>query len=386
MLVLDPGELAHDLADRPVGDALPVGEARAADDPGPCSDPRDELRHEARLTHARLADDRHQPALGRRESGSELPLEELELLSPAGERRPDPPHDRPEATDLDQAVGGDGLALSLCVERLHGLGPHRGADEAERRLSEQHLTRPCGLLQPRGDVDRIACHERLPVGCVAGHNLAGVDADPERDPRAEPPLEVLVQKRKPRLHLERGAARAQGVVLVCLGHAEHGQHGVPDELLDGAPVTLERPSHLVEVGEHQAPNRLRVDPLAHRRRARQIAEDERRELAPLRGGGREPNAAIAAVVEAFGILPTAAGADHSRGHYGVRGLPAGIHRVPAISVAPASPDLVEPFALDLEEAVPQLEDEQQVCPPVLRGLERTWDPENLLHLNHNIAP
>ena len=70
----------------------------------------------------------------------------------------------------------------------------------------------------------------------------------------------------------------------------------------------------------------------------------------------------------------------------MRGLPAGIHRVPAISVAPASPDLVEPFALDLEEAVPQLEDEQQVCPPVLRGLERTWDPENLLHLNHNIAP
>ena len=82
VLVPDPGELAHDLADRPVGDALPVGEARAADDPGPCSDPRDELRHEARLAHARLADDRHQPALRRRESGSELPLEQLELLSP----------------------------------------------------------------------------------------------------------------------------------------------------------------------------------------------------------------------------------------------------------------------------------------------------------------
>ena len=319
VLVLDPGQLAHDLADRPVGDALPVGEACAADDPGPCSDTRDELRHETRLAHARLADDRHQPALRCRENGPELPLEQLELLRSAGERRPDPPHDRPEVADLEQAVGGHGLRLSLRAERLHGLGPHRVADETVRRLAEQHLAGPCGLLQPRGDVDRIACHERLPVGRVAGHDLAGVDTDPERDPRAEPPLELLVQGREPRLHLERGAARAQGVVLVCLGHAEHGQHGVADELLDGAPVTLERPSHLVEVREHQAPNRLRVDPLAHRRRAREIAEDERRELPPLRGGGREGTAAVAAVVEALGILPTAAGADHSRGHYGVRG-------------------------------------------------------------------
>ena len=57
-----------------------------------------------------------------------------------------------------------------------------------------------------------------------------------------------------------------------------------------------------------------------------------------------------------------------------------------MSVAPAAVRPRQPLALDLEEPLPQLEDERPVCPPVLRGLERTWGPENLLHLNHNNAP
>ena len=80
MLVADPGQLAHDLADRPVGDALPVGETGAAHDPRPRADPRDELRGQARLADTRLADDGDQPALRCGDDRLELALEQRELL------------------------------------------------------------------------------------------------------------------------------------------------------------------------------------------------------------------------------------------------------------------------------------------------------------------
>ena len=44
-----------------------------------------------------------------------------------------------------------------------------------------------------------------------------------------------------------GAHGAERVVLVDLRHAEHGHDGVADELLDGAPVVLDRRPHRVEV-------------------------------------------------------------------------------------------------------------------------------------------
>ena len=83
VLVADPGQLAHDLADRPEGDPLAVGEAGAAHDPRPRPDPRDELRGEPRLAHARLADDRDQAAAPLGDDGLELALEQRELLARA---------------------------------------------------------------------------------------------------------------------------------------------------------------------------------------------------------------------------------------------------------------------------------------------------------------
>jgi hypothetical protein len=43
--------------------------------------------------------------------------------------------------------------------------------------------------------------------------------------------------------------------------------GVAHELLDRPAVALDRRAHLVEVGVHQLPDRFRVQPFAHRRRA-----------------------------------------------------------------------------------------------------------------------
>ena len=70
---------------------------------------------------------------------------------------------------------------------------HRVAHERERRLPHENLTRLGRLLQPRGDIHRIAGHERLATRWVTRDDLTGVDTDPQRDPPAEAPLELLVQ-------------------------------------------------------------------------------------------------------------------------------------------------------------------------------------------------
>jgi hypothetical protein len=56
---------------------------------------------------------------------------------------------------------------------------------------------------------------------AAGHDLAGVDADPER--------QTLLQ---PALHREGSVQGTLRVVLERLGCTESGHHGVPCELLD----------------------------------------------------------------------------------------------------------------------------------------------------------
>jgi hypothetical protein len=71
-----------------------------------------------------------------------------------------------------------------------------------------------------------------------------------------------------------------------LRDAEHRHHRVADELLDRALVALDHRGHLVEVAFHHAPERLRVEPLAERRRARDVREDDRDDAAALRDGLR----------------------------------------------------------------------------------------------------
>ena len=80
---------------------------------------------------------------------------------------------------------------------------------------------------------------------------------------------------EPRAQLVGGADGAQRVVLVHERHAEDGHHRVADELLDGAAVPLQHDARLVEVAQHHAPGRLRVDRLAEGRRADDVAEEDR---------------------------------------------------------------------------------------------------------------
>ena len=96
------------------------------------------------------------------------------------------------------------------------------------------------LLQPGGDVDRVAGREPL-LG--AGHDLAGVHADPSLD----------AELRECLAHLHRRPAGAQRIVLVHRRHAEHGHDRVADELLHRSAVRLDDRLHPLEVAGQQRP-------------------------------------------------------------------------------------------------------------------------------------
>lgn len=94
--------------------------------------------------------------------------------------------------------------------------------------------------------------------------------------------------------------------------AEDGHHGVPDELLDRAAVSLQHPAHSLVPARHHAAERFRIELLAERRRLDQVAEEDgdnlahgarRRMLADERGGTTRAEAGV------VGVLPPAMAAD-----------------------------------------------------------------------------
>ena len=85
------------------------------------------------------------------------------------------------------------------------------------------------------------------VAPPADSNLAGVHADPGPESNPELPIELLVQAGGRHLHVEGGADRAEGVVLVDARDAEHADDGISDELLDCAFVSLDCRAHRGEI-------------------------------------------------------------------------------------------------------------------------------------------
>ena len=165
-----------------------------------------------------------------------------------------------------QPVGGNGAGLSLQLERRDGLDLDGVTDEVERRLAEQHLARLRRLLEPRGDVHRVARRQPL-LG--AGHDGARVQPDAR--------LDAELGKRV--AHLRRRPYRAERVVLVSRRHAEDRHHRVADELLDRSLVALDDRLHALEVAREQSAKRLGIQLLTQRRRARDVAEQDGDRLA-----------------------------------------------------------------------------------------------------------
>ena len=108
------------------------------------------------------------------------------------------------------AIDGDGLRLSLHLERLERRRLDRAADELERRLPDQDLgpreregrfadenaVRRCGALDPLSGIHRVAGDgiRKDLARQQPGHHLTGVDADADRDLDAVSLLEGGIQR------------------------------------------------------------------------------------------------------------------------------------------------------------------------------------------------
>ena len=287
----DAGRLPDCLGERPEGDAFAVRQAPPAEE-GDVVERADELLDESRLPDARLADHGHEAAAPLLAGFVEPVVQRRELELPADDRCVQSSWALGSLADRDEPVCRHGLRLALELERLHLLDVHEVADEAVREMSQEHLLLARGLLETGGDVDRVPRHEPLPARRVPGHDLARVHARSDREPDAPVALELVVQLHLRALHVRGGTHGAEGVVLVELRQAEDGHDRVADELLDDAAVALELGAHRVEVARHDLPERLRVELLAHARRALEVREDDRHGLPKLLWRRPRPQAAI----------------------------------------------------------------------------------------------
>ena len=111
--------------------------------------------------------------------------------------------------------------------------------------------------------------------------------------------------------LDRGAHRAERVVLGGDRDAEHGHHRVAHELLDRAAVALEDHARGLVVAPHEGAQRLRIGAVADRGRAGQVAEQDGDDLPHLARRRRrgERCAARRAEAEVGGALAPALSTD-----------------------------------------------------------------------------
>ena len=135
-----------------------------------------------------------------------------------------------------------------------------------RRGAEQDLARFRELLEAGGDVDRLAGCERGVAG--AGHDLAGLDADPSLELELVDAVEDL----------ERCTDGALRVVLVRLRDPERGHDGVACELLDCSAVALDAARDAVEELRHAPAHDFRVARRDERRGVDEVDEQDRGEF------------------------------------------------------------------------------------------------------------
>jgi hypothetical protein len=179
-------------------------------------------------------------------------------------------------------------------------------------IADQYLHRRRRLLEPGGNIDRVAIREALVGVRVGGRDdLASVDAHPcgERDPVCA--LEIDVDPAERFLHVECGADRPDRIVLADLRQPEHGHDRVADVLLDLAAVLGQDVGHHAEVAVLDLVQGLWIDHLPEGGGALQVREDDRDGLPQLLGRQRlrQGRAAIAAQAELRRVFLATAGAD-----------------------------------------------------------------------------
>ena len=164
-------------------------------------------------------------------------------------------------------------------------------------VSAPTATPPGGAAASRRAAVLTASPVRKPapeagVDVEAYEGLAGVDADAHLRGAAVGAGHALER----RDDAQAGADGAFGVVLVHGGHAEDADHGIADELLDGAAVGLDHLARGGVVPTQDGVDVLRVGGLAHGSEGDEVAEEGGDGLALLgdRQTGRQPGPALGA--------------------------------------------------------------------------------------------
>ena len=265
-------------------------------------------RVEPGLADARLTEDRDHPgalaAADRCEVGTKplqlgVAVDEGSIVAPRQRRGVGVDGFEPERPDL--------VALALDLQRLERCCLDRMRDEGVASFRPARFARGRALLEPLAQRDRLAGDEAVARSGVAGDDLAAVDPDPDLEARAG---ELGLERRDRVAQFDRCADRAQGVVLAYGRDAEDGHHLVADELLDRAPVPLDRGCGQVEEARHHIPERLGVDPPGELGERDDVAEEHGDRLARLeRGVGRERSAACVAEARPVRVDSAAGGTD-----------------------------------------------------------------------------
>jgi hypothetical protein len=243
--------LLEHFGERPVGDPLPIRETA----PRPLErlgilfcEPGPQLAREPRLAHAGVAHDRDEVRLPALDRTTIRHLEHLELALSADEGLAETA-DAARAHERQRALkrtARHGLRLALGAGRPRLSELERSAYRADGSLAGQDLAWLRGLLQPRGDVARVAGHEGAALAWPPYNDLARVDADA----KCEPACEELCE---PPLHRERRVERTFGVVFLRRRRPERCHHGVARELLHRAAGPAHLGGHrVVEAIEQRA--------------------------------------------------------------------------------------------------------------------------------------
>ena len=254
--VADPGDRREHLHDRPVRDAVPVGQALAADHDGRLREIGEEPLGQPRLPDAGRPQDR---ARSTNDPGGapERFAERLQLAfvrrSGCRARRATP---RPTCPTTSATRNASTVPVfPFNVSGSTGSATTASRTRAHRRSADQDLAGRRACSQARSDVDRIARHERLPSVGVAGDDVSGVHADPRCDRHATVSFELLVQGRERVAHLDGRPDRPERVVLV--------DGGIPNTAITASPMYFSTVppwrSSTVRISSKKRDMRLRSD-------------------------------------------------------------------------------------------------------------------------------
>ena len=135
-----------------------------------------------------------------------------------------------------------------------------------------------GRFQPRRQVHAIADHRvihALGGADIAAHHRIGVQANADSDRLLPPRLAFAVEVPQHLLHGDRRADRLIFVAVARHRQAEHGHHGVADELIEHSAFPLQAIHHQGEVVVEEAHRALGTQHFGDAGEAADIAEQHR---------------------------------------------------------------------------------------------------------------